>query len=192
MGCILLLTTHGFLKILIKCSDSLPKIPHKKSKKISIPKETIVSTPYKTISKDEQREFQVAAIIGDKEKIEFFLNKGMNPNSEFSGKNPLKSAIFNDNSELVKLLLENGANPNFRFVDGSTPLIVAAHKDNPEIVELLLQYGADVKIKDTKGITALTLAKMHNCTEVIELLSEKKTGITKRNTFSKLLKKEKN
>ena len=115
---ILLLTTHGFLKILIKCSDSLSKIPHKKSKKISIPKETIVSAPYKTISKDEQREFQVAAIIGDKEKIEFFLNKGMNPDSEFSGKNPLKSAIFNDNSELVKLLLENGANPNFRFVDG--------------------------------------------------------------------------
>lgn len=45
--------------------------------------------------------------------------------------------------DLVRWLLENGANPNIRDVEGMTPLRYALFRMDFEAVELLLQHGAD-------------------------------------------------
>ena len=51
--------------------------------------------------------------------------------------------------EEVKLLLENGANPNARGDNGVTALIrTISFRKNPRIVGLLLSYGADPRIED--------------------------------------------
>lgn len=58
------------------------------------------------------------------------------------------SAIFyaswRGHTEVVKLLLEAGANPNIPEHRGGTPLLFAVHLNHMEIARLLIQYKADV------------------------------------------------
>ena len=79
-----------------------------------------------------------------------------------------------DHLELMRLLLEKGANPNARIKDntltrtiftmqwfledGATPFIRASQSSDTELMKLLLEYGADPKIKTNFGDTALTAA----------------------------------
>ncbi|MFA6252272.1 MAG: ankyrin repeat domain-containing protein [Candidatus Paceibacterota bacterium] len=60
-------------------------------------------------------------------------------------------------SEIVKILINAGANVNFsEGMFGNTSLIIA--DDNLEIVKILINAGVDVNAKDRKGNTALMYA----------------------------------
>lgn len=61
-----------------------------------------------------------------------------------SGRTPLHWAIASKHTQIAKLLLQYGANPNSRNTAGRTVLQEACNTNNPEAVELLLQWGADV------------------------------------------------
>jgi ankyrin repeat protein len=51
--------------------------------------------------------------------------------------------------DLVKLLIEKGADVNLRMgEDGETAIYYAVHENNLEIVKLLVELGARVKILD--------------------------------------------
>ncbi|MBI4485338.1 MAG: ankyrin repeat domain-containing protein [Acidobacteria bacterium] len=79
-----------------------------------------------------------------------------------------------DHLEIIKLLLERGANPNapihentltrtiftmqWFFEDGATPFIRTAQSSDTVLMKLLLQYGADPTIATANGDTALTAA----------------------------------
>jgi ankyrin repeat protein len=65
-----------------------------------------------------------------------------------NGQTLLVYAIQSNKVEMVRLLLEFGANPN----SYDLPLSVAVMNDNPEIVQLLLDYGADKSIPDKDGL----------------------------------------
>jgi ankyrin repeat protein len=56
-----------------------------------------------------------------------------------SGHIPLHEASANGNVELVKLLIDNGADVNARSDDGKTPLDFAVEYKRDEIVDLLKQ-----------------------------------------------------
>ena len=60
--------------------------------------------------------------------------------------------------EIVRLLLDAGANVDAANKHGDTALILAACNGRMEIVRLLLDAGANVDAANTKGGTALTLA----------------------------------
>ena len=66
------------------------------------------------------------------------------------------------NNEIVKLLLENGSDPNIKNLAGDTATIIACMYSNTsstiETVKVLLKYGADINLKNNKGWTALILA----------------------------------
>jgi len=63
---------------------------------------------------------------------------------------PLIACIKNGNIEMVKYLLDNGANPNDtiytydRVVIKMTPMYFAIAQNRMDIIELLFKYGADV------------------------------------------------
>lgn len=59
------------------------------------------------------------------------------------GFSPLYFAVFHNDEEIVKLLLEAGANPN-KSSRYFTPLECAINKNNEPIATLLLEAGADV------------------------------------------------
>ena len=60
---------------------------------------------------------------------------------------PLGFASKNGNVPIAQLLLDNGANVNFRDEMGRTPLHYAAGEGNLAMVQLLVKYGADVEAR---------------------------------------------
>ncbi|WP_061248486.1 ankyrin repeat domain-containing protein [Leptospira noguchii] len=70
-------------------------------------------------------------------------------NSTFIGPSPLYFAIKKENVEIVRLLLEKGADVHFQnnAVYDKSLLYFAIEKENVEIVELLLEKGADANEK---------------------------------------------
>lgn len=72
--------------------------------------------------------------------------------------------------ELVKAMLDSGADPNMTDRKGLTPLMYAARKDKPEIIKLLLARGADIDAKDKSGWSALMVAIKKDHPEMARLL----------------------
>ncbi len=60
--------------------------------------------------------------------------------------------------EMLKLLLEKGADIKARDKTGATALILAAGEGNDHAVKLLLKKGADADARDNEGLTALMRA----------------------------------
>lgn len=60
---------------------------------------------------------------------------------------PLHDATINNHPDVVKLLLDNGADINAENRVGWTPLLWAAAQGNSAMVELLCKAGADVNLK---------------------------------------------
>ena len=79
-------------------------------------------------------------------------------------------ATLMERKDAVKVLLDNGAEVDFRASDGRTPLILAAGKGNKDIVELLLQAGADASLTDQSGQTAQAVAAAKGFNDISELL----------------------
>ena len=74
--------------------------------------------------------------------------------------------------EIVRRLLEHGADPNIRRRNGSTPLHQASSHGSLEVVRLLLSYGASIDEKDERGMTPLQVASSGGHDELVKLLLE--------------------
>ena len=77
--------------------------------------------------------------------------------------------------EIVKLLLERGANPDIKDTLGNTALMYSVYfveDSDLSIVELLLESGADPNIRDNDGETAYDIALKSNSRniEIINIL----------------------
>jgi hypothetical protein len=89
---------------------------------------------------------------------------------------PLQEACAWGNYDIVKLLIDNGADINLTWKginSSSTPLIMAIRyggETTVDIVILLLEHGADKSIIDKHGKTAYDYALESGVQELIELL----------------------
>ena len=86
------------------------------------------------------------------------------------GKESLFGAACNGHTEVAKLLLENGADPNQATSNGWTPLLRAALYGRTETVKLLLDAGAKINQADNDGWTPLYEAALNGQPEVAKLL----------------------
>ncbi len=73
--------------------------------------------------------------------------------------------------EILRLLLDAGADPNFRTNDRVTPLMLAAIHP-PEFTETLLSHGADPNSRDGHSATALSFALRCHADEAVKLLRQ--------------------
>jgi ankyrin repeat protein len=72
--------------------------------------------------------------------------------------------------DMVKLLLDKGADVNAKGEHGWRPLMEAANRGHSEVTKLLLKKGADVNLKHEYGWTALKIAKGKGNKEIVALL----------------------
>ena len=113
------------------------------------------------------------AVIGNlKEMIDFLLAHGADINQ--SDCIPaLDVAIDKDNVNMVKLLLNGGANVNLSSPKSNgLPIHHACAHNNIEILKLLLHYDVKLNVKDEQGITPLLYAAVNTNPGMIQLLLE--------------------
>jgi ankyrin repeat protein len=74
-------------------------------------------------------------------------------------------------AECVRLLLQNGADPNAENFLGVTPLMNASWFGCARSAEILLKAGADTSRKDSLGATAESMARQRGHDEVLRVLA---------------------
>ena len=75
-------------------------------------------------------------------------------------------------ADVVKLLIDGGANIEAPIGYGVRPLMLAAGYGETAVVEALLQAGADVLAQNEGGYTALMMVKQKHYVDVVNLLHE--------------------
>lgn len=84
---------------------------------------------------------------------------------------PLVRAVARGTTEIVDLLLNNGANVDSRSdKNNTTPLMCAASHNRPDCAKLLLDKGANPNLQDNRGNTALWYAVFSSGTKIVEML----------------------
>jgi hypothetical protein len=101
-------------------------------------------------------DIHTAVVSNNIEALKQHIEAGTNINEKdpFGGSSPLISAALFDKPEMVKILLDAGADINFQNNDGSTALHTAAFFCRPEIVKTLIDKKADKTLKNKFGATA--------------------------------------
>jgi len=128
----------------------------------------------------------VAAYWGHVDAVRRLLRHGCPVNVRSKeGIAPLDSAIMGENAStnVIRMLLDAGANINAQGGDGHTALICAAQlQTRAEVLEFLIQSHADLNKTDNQGWTALMLARQSGQDEAVKVL--KAAGAQERTNLS--------
>lgn len=107
---------------------------------------------------------QWALANNNRPAFRMLLGAGAKPDQPgLGGETVIHDAAAHRDSKWLKLLLENGANPNVRSAKSATvPLTRALMADRDAQFEMLLKAGADPNLADVTGNTALHIAALIN------------------------------
>ena len=122
----------------------------------------------------------LACYFGHFDAAEYLVKAGASINSPSQNglrAAPLQSAAAARHSRIVRMLLENGADPSVREQGGYTPLHAAAQNGDEESIRALIFCGADINIKSDDGKLPIDLAIEAGHAKAALLLEE---GITRR------------
>lgn len=110
------------------------------------------------------KETPLHLVISDTRLVQELLSANADPNVlNTSGETPLHEAVQDNNYEVVKLLLNAGANPSLKdrpenspMDEMMPPLFVAVRHKRIDIIKLLVEHGANVR-EEWKGISLLEI-----------------------------------
>jgi hypothetical protein len=122
---------------------------------------------------DEERINQFIETVFDNkiEIVKCYIKLGININGTGGGGwSATMAAAAQGNSEILKLLLELGGDPNHKNLMLATALMHAAKHNDVKSVKLLVDYGANLDLQDYQGFTALMRAIEKRCKDTAILL----------------------
>lgn len=113
------------------------------------------------------------------------LEAGADPNDASGRSNitVLHRAADKGFADMVRLLLENKADPRIAAANGFTALHLAARTNSQECVALLLKAGAELEATDANGRTALHIAATHDSADAAQALIEAGASLTAVDNF---------
>jgi len=79
-------------------------------------------------------------------------------------------AAYRGHADVVKVLLESGADPDAKNNGGHTPLHAAAYRGHLNVASLLLEHGADPCVTNKDGDIPLVTAQKRRAEDVYVLL----------------------
>lgn len=88
------------------------------------------------------------------------------------GYSGVMDAVWKNNYEICKILIERNANLNYISRDGQSVLVLAVGAGKVEICKLLVEAGADPDIKDQMGMSAYEYAKLFGRTDLVDVLKK--------------------
>eukprot|EP00833_Pecoramyces_ruminatium_P001035 jgi/Orpsp1_1/1175067/evm.model.c7180000052510.2 len=104
------------------------------------------------------------------ENEEYKTNLDINV-KDINGEYPLINALYQEQNEIIKYLIEHGGNCNIKNNNGIPLLVLAIQKNNDEIVEYILQKpGININEKCENGYSAFMTAINQNNTNLVELI----------------------
>ncbi len=131
----------------------------------------------KAFSAEAVDRFFLDIMKGDRAAVTAFLDAGMSPNVKRPrlGHSPLLAAIIAKQEAIALMLIQRGADVNFRDANQATPLMWAARNcKSVRVVKALIQAGARVNARAKGGDTPLLSSKASRCNKITKIL--KKAG----------------
>jgi uncharacterized protein len=116
----------------------------------------------------------LACYFGQNEVARYLVLKGADVNQPSNnGFNvyPIHSAAAGNYTDIVRMLIDNGAQVNVKQQAGSTPLHSAAQNGNLEMLILMLEHGAEVNTRMEGGKLPADVAREKGFDEIAEILS---------------------
>ena len=178
------LFTKSVPHILEKIFFSLDYESFKTCMEVSNPwKELLTSESFKKMGaslfrKCAERELLQASNFEDSKEAKIILSRFMvdvDCIGGLFGSTPLYHATLCGHGNVVKLLLDKGADPNKEY--GWTPLHLAIYKGHKDVVQLLLNGGADPRKANRWGDTPLSQAQKYGRMDIVQILNNKITAM---------------
>ncbi|KAI6661530.1 Protein fem-1-like protein C-like [Oopsacas minuta] len=96
---------------------------------------------------------------------------------KISGATPLWAASLGGHTEVVKILIEGGADVNHGTTTKSSPLRAASFHNRLEVINYLIANGADLDAPNIAGQSPLMIAALRNHRDSVELLAQRGADI---------------
>ncbi len=131
------------------------------------------SSMVNAIAADGFQPLGLACFFGYPAVVEILLQAGAavnQPAYNISHVTPLHSAVAGRNEQIVRRLIDYGADVNVRQSGDFVPLHAAAQNGDVTILQMLLDAKADVNARDSEGKTSLTFAIDEGHLEAVVLL----------------------
>ena len=134
--------------------------------------------------KNGRNQLMIASEVGDSAIVKMLLDArpdDLNVKTNL-GITPLILAVRTGCKEVVKSLLEQGAEINHEASGGLTPLILACLNGHSEIVELLLKQGAVIDKTGNNNFIPIVKIALKRYEEVVELLLKEGVSLNQKDS----------
>lgn len=104
----------------------------------------------------------LAAFFGHLEAVRTLIAAGANIHAAATNSfkvQAIHAAVASRNLDIVRAVLEAGADPNAAQQQGFRPIHEAGNHGSRDLAELLMRYGADPSLKNDAGKTAISIAR---------------------------------
>jgi uncharacterized protein len=120
----------------------------------------MVSSTVFAITDEEQVELSSAIEKGDVATVKKFLDNGLSPNDTAFAWSWLQVSANKNQLEIVKLMVERGANVNYKHpITKMTAVAFAAYNGNKDMVTYLISKGADPNIKLRGNVSLVRMSR---------------------------------